>query len=133
VAVQPARRVVEERGAAGLALVVAAAFALVVFVTLANVVTMQFARHALRAAAEEAVRAGSRAEAPVAECERRARAVIDGLLGPATRDDVVVACVVSGSPPAVHARADAALRPWLPGLPVWSVSVEATSTREVLP
>lgn len=127
------RRTANESGSAGLPLVVAAGLAFVVFVTLANVVTMQFTRLAVRAAAEEAVRAGSRADAPIAECESRARAVLDGLLGPDTRDDIALSCTVAGSPPVVHARADATLRPWAPGLPTWSLAVEAAAAQEVLP
>src|SRR4051794_1973545 len=101
-----------QRGSAALALVVAAALALVVFVTLANLVTMQFTRGAVRAAADEAVRVGSRSDAPVTVCKARARAVLDGLLGPAARGGVAFRCSVSGSPPAVHARADVTMVPW---------------------
>jgi hypothetical protein len=94
---------------------------------------MQFTRSAVRAATDEAVRVGSRSEAPVAACEARARAVLAGLLGPATRDDVAVSCSVIGSPPTVRARADVELVPWLPGLPVWAYSVHSDATQEVLP
>lgn len=130
---RPVRHCDDERGMAGLAFVVAAAFALVVFVTLADVVTMQLTRTAVSAAAGEAVRAGSRSDAPVAECEARARAVLDGLLGPEVRDDVRVSCAVSGAPSVVHARAEVSVTPWLPGLPVWSFAVDRDATREVLP
>jgi hypothetical protein len=133
VARQPVRETDGEAGTAALALVVAAAFALVLFVTLANVVTMQFTRNAVRAATDEAVRAGSRADAPVPECEARARAVLDGLLGPAARDDVAVVCTVSGAPPSVHARAEVALVPWLPGLPAWSFAVHSAAVQELVP
>ena len=130
---RPVSRRSGESGTAGLALVVAAAFALVVFVTLADVVTMQLSRRAARAAAEEAVRAGSRADAPVAVCEERARAVLDGLLGPGPRSQVDVSCSLAGSPPTLRARADAVLHPWLPGLPDWSFSVGSDAVLEVLP
>jgi len=130
---RPEWRCCGDSGTAALALVVAAGFALIVFVTLANVVTMQFTRGALHAATDEAVRAGSRADAPVAVCEARARAVLDGLLGPAARDDVDVSCALAGDPPTVRARADAALVPWLPGLPAWSFSVRSDAVQEVLP
>jgi len=122
-----------ESGLAGLAFVVAAAFALVVFVMLADVVTMQFTRAAVRAATGEAVRAGSRSDTPVTECETRARAVLAGLLGPDTRDRVTVSCAVSGVPEMVRARAEAALTPWIPGLPVWTFVVDRDAVREALP
>ena len=114
-------------------MVVAAALALVVFVSLADVVTMMFTRNAVRAAVDEAVRVGSRSDGPIAECELRARAVIDGLLGPAARRGVAVTCSASGTPLQVRARADVTIVPWLPGLPRWSYSVESAAVREVLP
>ena len=123
----------DEAGLAGIAWVVAAALALVVFVSLADVVTMQLTRNAVRAAVDEAVRAGSRSDGPIAECEVRARAVLEGLLGPAARRDVVVHCSESGTPRQVQARADVTIVPWLPGLPRWSYSVESAEVREVLP
>jgi len=123
----------DEAGLAGIAWVVAAALALVVFVSLADVVTMQLTRNAVRAAVDEAVRAGSRSDGPIAECEVRARAVLEGLLGPAARRDVVVHCSESGTPRQVRARADVTIVPWLPGLPRWSYSVESAEVREVLP
>lgn len=123
----------DEAGLAGIAWVVAAALALVVFVSLADVVTMMFTRNAVRAAVDEAVRVGSRSDGPIAECELRARAVIDGLLGPAARRGVAVTCSASGTPLQVRARADVTIVPWLPGLPRWSYSVESAAVREVLP
>jgi hypothetical protein len=127
------RRSTDEAGMAGIAWVVAAGLSLVLFVSLANVVTMELTRNAVRAAVDEAVRVGSRSDGPIAECEVRARAVIDGLLGPAARHDVVVRCSESGTPLQVRARADVTIVPWLPGLPRWSYSVESAEVREVLP
>lgn len=131
--VRPVNRSGAERGSAAIALVVAAGLALVVFVTLANLVTMQFTRGAVRAAADEAVRVASRSDAPVTACEARARAVLDGLLGPAARDGVALTCTVSGSPPTVHARAEVTIVPWLPGLPDWRLVVRSDAAQEVLP
>lgn len=118
---------------AAIALVVAAALSLVVFVSLANVVTMLFTRNAVRAAVDEAVRVGSRSDAPAADCEARARAVLDGLLGPASRGGVVVTCAAGGSPDVVRARAAVVLTPWWPGLPSWTYAVESAAVREALP
>ncbi|MFM8305092.1 MAG: hypothetical protein ACKOA9_12495 [Actinomycetota bacterium] len=121
-----------ERGSATLALVVAAGLALVVFVTLVDVVTMQFTRSVLRAAADEAVRVGSRADAPVAACEARARSVLEGLLGRTLRARVSFTCGVSGTPPVVDARGELTLVPWLPGLPEWPLVVRSTAVQEAL-
>jgi hypothetical protein len=118
---------------AGVAFVVAAGMALVVFVSLANLVTITFTRGAVRAAVEEGARVGARADDPVAACEDRARAVLGGLLGPSVGEGVTVRCVVDGSPPSVHAHADASLIPWWPGLPAMAFATDASSAREVLP
>lgn len=131
--VRPVDRSASERGSAALAFVVAAGLALVVFVTLANLVTMQFTRGAVRAAADEAVRVASRSDSPVTACEARARAVLEGLLGPVARGGVAFRCAVSGTPPSVHARAEVTMVPWLPGLPDWQVVVRSDAAREVVP
>ena len=84
-------------------------------------------------AVEEAARVGARSDTPVAECEARARDVLEGLLGPATRAGVSVRCSVSQDPATVQAHADASLSPWWPGVPTWTFAVDATSGVEVLP
>lgn len=122
-----------ERGAAAIATVVAAAFALVLFVGLANLVTVRFTRNAVRAALDEGVRAGNRSDAPVAECEARAGAVLEGLLAPAARRAVTIGCAVGGTPEVVRARATVELVPWWPGLPVWAFTLESAAVREALP
>ena len=118
---------------AGVTFVVAAAFALVLFVMLADLVMVQFTRGSARAAVDEAVRAGSRSDVPVATCESRARAVLDGLLGPGARAGVAVSCSTGGTAAGVHATARVVVTPWLPGLPSWSFRVDADAVREVLP
>ena len=122
-----------ERGMTAITFVVAAGLSLVMFVSLVNVTAMLFARGAIRAATEEAARVGARSEAPVAACEARARAVLEGLLGPAMRAGVSVRCSVGDDPAAVHARADASLVPWWPGVPRWTFVVDAVSGVESLP
>ena len=117
----------------GVAFVVAAGMALLVFVSLANVVTLAFTRGAVRAAVEEGARVGARADDPVAACEARARAVLQGLLGSAARDAVLVTCHVEGRPPSVRAHADARLVPWWPGLPALAFTTDASSAQELLP
>ena len=122
-----------ERGMTSISFVVAAGLSLVLFVSMANVVVMVFERGAIRAAVDEAVRVGGRSDTPVADCEARARAVLDGLLGPAARSGVQVRCTLGGDPPMVRAHAEAALAPWLPAVPSWSLELDATSGLEVLP
>lgn len=122
-----------ESGMASLAFVVAAALACVVFVVLADVVTLQYTRQSVDAALDEAVRAGSRAEAPVAVCADRARAVLAGLLGPAARGGIVVTCGAAGTPPVVRARATVTRAAWVPGMPGWSYARTRRAVLEVLP
>lgn len=121
-----------EAGSAGAAFVAAAGLALVGFVVIANAITMVFVRGAVRAAVEEAARVGGRSDAPVAECEARARSVLDALLAPKARRGIEVSCELDGDPPAVRARAWVTLEAWLPGFPSWSFGTEARSRREVL-
>lgn len=122
-----------ESGTASLAFVVAAAMACVVFVVLADVVTLQYTRQSVDAALDEAVRAGSRADAPVAVCADRARAVLAGLLGPTARRGIVVTCATTGTPPVVRARATVTRAAWLPGMPGWSDARARRAVLEVLP
>lgn len=116
-----------------MAFVAAAGLGLLVFVVLMNGVIVLFTRTAVRAAVDEAVRVGSRADATVTQCEARARAVLDGLLGPVVREGIVVDCRTFGDPPTTRARAVVTVVPWLPGLPVLAFAVEASAVREVLP
>jgi hypothetical protein len=124
---------VPEAGLASIAFVAAAGLSLVVFVLLVNGATVLFTHNVVRAAVDEAVRTGSRADATIAQCEARARAVLTGLLGPAVRERVTVTCRAVGDPTTIRARAAVTVVPWLPGLPELSFGFEASAVREELP
>jgi hypothetical protein len=112
--------------------VAAAAFALVAFTAMANAIVYLYARGVVRAAVDEGSRAAARVGGAPVDCERRARDVLDDLLGPAVRPSVTVRCHLG--PDAVTARAVAALRSWLPGIvPDWSFEVEARAIAERAP
>ncbi len=112
--------------------VVAVGFALVIFVMLANLVVDLYARGVVRAAVDEGARAGARLDAGRSECERRASAVLDDLLGAETRAGVAVRCTTDAGLVVAHGRA--VLPAWVPGLvPDWSFSIERRAIRERRP
>lgn len=99
---------------------------------LANVLVWSYARGVVRAALDEGVRAGARSPDAVAECEARARAVLDDLLGGRMREGVgAVRCVDDGD--RVAARAVMTFHGWLPAVPSWTVEAGALATRELPP
>jgi hypothetical protein len=109
--------------------VAATALSLLVFVMLANLVVDLYARGAIRAAVDEGARAGSPVDSSIAECERRAKDALDGLLGGAMRAGVQVDCVDDAD--TVRAQATVVLRGWLPGVvPDWSFSLAGSSVKE---
>src|SRR6266542_2451137 len=89
---RPASRLTDESAMTTVQYVVAVGFALVIFVMLANLVVDLYARGVVRAAVDEGARAGARLDAGRSECERRASAVLDDLLGAETRAGVAVRC-----------------------------------------
>lgn len=122
-------------GAAGFVtvqFVAAVALSLVLLVMVTNVLVLSYARGVVRAALDEGVRAGARAPASERECEDRAAAVLDDLLGGAMRSEVgAVVCVDDGEQ--VHAQVRATFRAWLPVLPHWQIDTRAVAIKEVLP
>jgi hypothetical protein len=112
--------------------VVAVAFALMAFVMTANVIVFLYARGVVRSAMDEGARAGSPVDATSTDCDRRAREVLDALLGGGMRSSVRTECRDNGV--VMMAHADVSLRSWLPGVvPDWSFTVNASSTRELPP
>jgi hypothetical protein len=100
-----------------------------VFVALANLVVDLYARGAVRAAVDEAARAAAPVDVSLDACERRARDVLDGLLGAQMRSGVQVEC--SDAPGSVRARAEVVLPSWLPAVvPDWSFSITGTAVKE---
>jgi hypothetical protein len=128
----PGTRAATTPGAHGfvtLQFVVAAALSLVLLVLVANVLVAAYARAAVRAALDEGARAGARADAVAAECIRRAHDVLDDLLGGPLRAGVGdVTC--SADDRRVHAAVHVTGEAWLPGVPAWSYTAAAVTTRE---
>jgi hypothetical protein len=98
-----------------------------VFVALANVVVDLYTRGVARAAVDEAARTGAALDAGVADCERRAADVLDGVVAAGA---VHVSCAeVDGS---MRARAHVALDGWIPGLPTWTFTIDGAVVKERL-
>jgi hypothetical protein len=111
--------------------VAAIGLSLVVFVTMANFVVDLYARGVVRSAIDEGARAGAAIDSSAADCERRAGDVLAGLLGRAPGRSVDVSCrEVDG---AVHADAGVVLPGWIPGVPAWSFTVDASVVKEMAP
>jgi hypothetical protein len=108
--------------------VAAVGLSLVVFAMIANLLVFSYGRGAVRAALDEGVRAGSRAAGSVAECQSRAEQTLGGLLGGPMGAGVQISCGVD--PAGVSARADVAFSAWVPGVPDWAFSLEASAAQE---
>jgi hypothetical protein len=107
---------------------VATALSLLLFVALANAVVDLYVRGVARAAVDEAARSGAALDATAADCERRARAVLDGVV---TSGAVRVTCREAGG--AMRARARVVLAGWIPGIPTWTMVLEGEVVTERLP
>lgn len=126
---QRARRLLrEEAGFLTAQFVLAVALSFVFLVLVANLIVWQYARGVARSAVDEGVRTGSRATATQADCEARARAVLQDLLGGALGDDVSVNCSDSGDE--IVATVDAQLPSWLPLMPDWSFQISGSDVKE---
>ena len=111
--------------------VVAVGMSLVVFVMLANVLVDRYERGAIVAAADEGARAGATIDAGTAECEQRARQVVDALLGPRDAGTALLRCrLVGGS---MRATVEARLASWFPLVPDWNVAVTGSAPKERAP
>jgi hypothetical protein len=101
---------------------------LLLLATFANLIAFQYGRGVVRAALDEGARAGSRSGANIGECEQRAEAALDDLLGGPMGDQVRVRCREVGG--RVVADATVTFRGWGPGVPDWSFPLRAATVKE---
>jgi hypothetical protein len=101
---------------------------LLVFVALANLVVDLYVRGVARAAVDEAARSGAALDATAADCRRRARDVLDGVVAEGA---VQVTCREIGGAMRAHARIE--LAAWLPGIPTWTMVLEGEVATERVP
>ena len=118
----------DERGFLTIQFVAATGLSLVLLALVANLLVDLYARAAIREALDEGVHAAVPVDARDGACEARAREVLRDLLRGPIGDDVTITCESGAS----HSRAHAAvtLRSWLPALPAWTFTVEASAHRE---
>jgi hypothetical protein len=127
---RPAPRA-DDRGFATATAVLAIGFGLLALVALVNFVVYQYGRGAVRSAIDQAARTGSRASASEATCEARANEALDTLLGGPMGDNITITCTDDGQH--VTATATGTFEGWLPIVPDWSWTIEATATKEQTP
>jgi hypothetical protein len=100
-------------------------FSLVLFVLMANLLVGVYQRGAVRDALDEGVRTAIPVGADPAECERRAREVVDAIGGSVVVDTLRCEPVADG----IVAVATITVESWLL-LPDWHVELRARATRE---
>lgn len=100
-------------------------FSLVLFVLMANLLVGVYQRAAVRDALDEGVRTAVPVGADVAECERRAREVIDAVGGSVRVESLRCSPVPDG----VIGVASITVESWLL-LPDWHMELRARATRE---
>jgi hypothetical protein len=121
----------DDRGSTIAAAVMAVGIGLIALVALLNLVVYQYGSGAVRSAVDQAARTGSRASASEATCEARANEALDTLLGGPMGDDITITCTDNGA--TVTATATGTFQGWLPIVPAWSWTIEATATKEQAP
>lgn len=104
---------------------------LVIAVAIVNVFMYLYGQSVMRAALDEGVRAGSRVAAGVAVCEARAQDVLDDLLPGPLGNDIVIRCGPGTDPSRLVAVGDATFDSPMPGVPSWTVRLEAEATQEI--
>jgi hypothetical protein len=111
--------------------VVVVGLSLLFFTMMANVIVFMYGRGVVRAALEEGVRAASPAAATSAICQREADETMRSLLGGSMGREIRIECEIRGGE--VHALASGRFRGWLPGMPDWRFTQQATAVKEQLP
>jgi hypothetical protein len=118
----------DERGFLTLQFVVATGLSLVLLALVANLLVDLYARAAIREALDEGVHAAVPVDAEPGSCETRAREVLRDLLRGPIGDDVTITCETGAL--RSRGRAVVTLRSWLPVMPAWTFTVEASAHRE---
>jgi hypothetical protein len=124
------RRTKSEAGEIGIGIMLAVTMTFIVAVAIVNIFMYLYGQAVVRSALDEGVRAGSRVDGGVAVCQTRAQDVLDDLLAGPLGDRIVVAC----SLPAVDellAVGEATFDSPMPGVPSWTIRLEARATQEL--
>jgi hypothetical protein len=111
--------------------IVVVGLSLLFFTMMANVIVFMYGRGVVRAALEEGVRAASPAGAATPACQRAADDTMRSLLGGSMGREIRISCEIRAGE--VHATAGGRFRAWLPGMPDWRFTQQATAVKEQLP
>ncbi len=122
---------VSDRGEIGVGIMLAVTMTFIVAVAIVNVFMYLYGQSVMRSALDEGVRAGSRVEAGAKVCEERAQDVLDDLLPGPLGTDIVIACRPAADPARLAAVGDATFRSPMPGVPSWTIHLEAQATQEM--
>ena len=120
----------EERGEIGIGIMLAVTFTFVVAVAVVNIFMFLYGQSVVRSALDEGVRAGSRVDAGWTVCQDRALQVLDDLLPGELGDGGALVCGPGTSPDELLAIADATFDSPMPGVPSWTIHLEARATQE---
>lgn len=118
-----------ERGEIGIGIMLAVTMTFIVAVAIVNIFMFLYGQAVVRSALDEGVRAGSRVNGGVIVCQQRADAVIDDLLAGPLGDGVSIACS-QPVPDELLAVGDATFDSPMPGVPSWTIRLEARATQE---
>jgi hypothetical protein len=119
----------DEDGFSTIQYVVASGFSLLLFVLLANLLVDLYERGAVRDALDEGVRSATPIASTTADCEARAREVLQSVARGSSLRLTELRCTQDGD--RVVASARVVLRSWLPMfLPDWHIALHAAAHRE---
>ncbi len=120
-----------ERGEIGIGIMLAVTFTFIVAVAIVNIFMFLYGQSVVRSALDEGVRAGSRVDAGWSVCQDRAQQVLDDLLSGKLGDGVTLTCGPGAAPDELVAIADATFDSPMPGVPSWTIRLEARATQEL--
>ncbi len=121
-----------ECGEVGIGILAAVLLTVVVAVNMVYLFAYLYGQAVVRSALDEGVRAGSRiSEAQLMICETTANDVVDDLLGGPLGDGIVGPACAFDAAGNLVATATATFDSPLPGVPTWTIDLQATATREI--
>jgi hypothetical protein len=120
----------DERGEIGIGIMLAVTLTFILAVAIVNIFMFLYGQAVVRSALDEGVRAGSRVDGGAVVCQQRAQAVLDDLMAGSLGDRVTITC----SQPVANqllAVGDATFVSPMPGVPSWTIRLEARATQEL--
>lgn len=126
------RAAADERGEVGIGILLAVTLTLIITVNMVYLFAYLYGQAVVRSALDEGIRAGSRiSELQTEVCQTTAHDVIDDLFGGPLGAGIVGPSCSFDATGELTAVATATFDSPLPGVPTWTVHLEATGTREI--